>query len=106
MASLSELHRESRAKADGYAGWRTGTYAVSVATGRAAERRGHPGKIVTTVEWYRPEGFDDDDASRGGFALRIKSGHARVSKDFVFEAIDVASIRDAIPASIRDMIED
>jgi hypothetical protein len=34
---------------------------------------------VVQVEWRRPEGFDDDDASTGGYLLHTKSGTVRVA---------------------------
>jgi hypothetical protein len=42
-----------------------------------------PGHV--TIEWYRDEGYDDDDLSVGGGMLPHHSGLARESEDYPFE---------------------
>lgn len=108
MASIRELHATASRKADGFQGMKYPTHAVYVAVGKAAERRGHPGKVVVSAEWYRPEKFDDDDASVGGYLIPTKSGHARVSREVAADSVGEAArkLKAAIPKIIADAIDE
>ena len=105
MASIGEIYREAQGKPNGYSGRRSDTYAVSVAVGPAATSRGHEGQIVVTVEWHVPESISDDDLSARGFLLGPWRGYTRVARQVVLDEIDVAAIRDAVPAIVAAAIE-
>ncbi len=109
MASIRALYDAAIAKPNGYQAAKTPAYAVSVAVGPAAANRGHQGQVVIAAEWYRPEAFDDDDTSVGGYLIPIRSGQTRVSRSIVVDhrLIDSAAdqIRGLVPRGIADVID-
>src|SRR5437016_7424223 len=88
VASLASMH--AKAQTSGFWGERWTDFAVWIAVSKAAERRGHADKIVIGLEWYRPESFGDDDASTGGWLLKLRSGQTRTGKQIVCDRIDAA----------------